>query len=463
MGTNENLSDKAILVLGYALTGKSVAEFLVKQNANVTINDRGDLSQDPSVTLLLEESVKVVDGGHPLDLLDNHFDMIIKNPGIPYSIPFLQKAIEKNIPIYTDVELASWFSKGSIIGITGSNGKTTTTSLLRELLTHREKGLAYLAGNIGVPTLDVIEKATEEDDIVMELSSFQLAGTKHFHSDIAVITNIYEAHLDYHHTRKEYAAAKLKILANQTAEDMVVYRYDNAELHQWVEGFSGQLVPFSIENTDEFVRNNGAYIEGDWIYFKEEQIIPLSDIQIPGSHNVENVLAAISVAKLKEISNEDISKTVREYKGMRHRIQPIVKVSERSFYNDSKATNTTATITALNSFKQPIRYIGGGLDRGNEFDDLIPYLENVAGAYLYGETKEKMAKAFRAAGTNSIEVFDDLIQATTKAYRDARQGEVVLLSPSCASWDQYKNFEIRGDVYIDTIDKLLVEEPYTNE
>lgn len=463
MGTNENLSDKEILVLGYAKTGKSVAEFLVKQQANVTINDRGDLSQDPSVTLLLEEGVQIVDGGHPLELLDKHFDMIIKNPGIPYTIPFLQKAIEKNIPIYTDVELASRFNKAQIIGITGSNGKTTTTSLLRELLTQRAKGNAYLAGNIGIPTLDVIEQATEDDDIVMELSSFQLAGTEQFHSEIAVITNIYEAHLDYHQTREEYAKAKLKILANQTQDDYVVYRYDNAELHQWVEEFKGQLVPFSIETIDEFVRENGAYVEGEWIYFKEEQIIPLSDIQIPGSHNVENVLAAVAVAKLKGISNQEISDIVKEYKGMRHRIQPVANVSGRSFYNDSKATNITATITALNSFKQPIRFIGGGLDRGNEFDELIPYLKNVSGAYLYGETKDKMAKAFKAAGVNTIEIFDDLIEATSKAYREARQGEVVLLSPSCASWDQYQNFEIRGDVYIDTIEQLLLEEPYTDE
>lgn len=148
---------------------------------------------------------------------------------------------------------------------------------------------------------------------------------------------------------------------------------------------------------------------------------------------------------------------------MRHRIQPVANVSGRSFYNDSKATNITATITALNSFKQPIRFIGGGLDRGNEFDELIPYLKNVSGAYLYGETKDKMAKAFKAAGVNTIEIFDDLIEATSKAYREARQGEVVLLSPSCASWDQYQNFEIRGDVYIDTIEQLLLEEPYTDE
>lgn len=463
METNKYLSDKDILVLGYALTGKSVAEFLVKHNANVTINDRGDLSQDPSVTLLLEEGVRIIDGGHPLELLDESFDMIIKNPGIPYTIPFLQKAIEKGIPIYTDVELASMFSEAPIIGITGSNGKTTTTSLVRELLAHRKQGEAYLAGNIGVPTLNVVEKAEANDDIIMELSSFQLAGTERFHPTIAVITNIYEAHLDYHQTREDYVASKLKLLANQTSQNYVVYRYDDGELYHWVKEFAGIAVPFSVDIINEYVQENGAYVDGDAIYYRGERIIPLLDIQIPGRHNIENVLAAVAVAKLKGIANADISNTVRNYHGMPHRIQPIANVSGRSFFNDSKATNQTATITALNSFEQPIRYIGGGLDRGNEFDELVPFLGNVVGAYLYGETKHKMAKAFEQAQTSSVQVFDKLEQATRQAYKDARQGEVVLLSPSCASWDQFKNFEIRGEVFTGIIENLIEEEPYTNE
>lgn len=460
MLSNVNLSSKSILVLGYAMTGKSVAEFLLKQQANIIINDRGDLSEDPSVALLMDKGVRVVDGGHPLYLLDEEIDMIIKNPGIPYSIPFLQKAVSLNIPIYTDVELAYMFCEAEIIGITGSNGKTTTTSLIQKILSHRQNGLARLAGNIGVPTLQVISEATREDDVIMELSSFQLAGTETFRPTIAVITNIFEAHLDYHHTRDHYVESKLKLVANQSAEDYVVYRYDQGELHNWIKNYRGKLVPFSIEYDNEFLKEHGAYVDGHMIMFKGEAVLPLESIQIPGEHNIENVLAAVAVGKLKGVSNEDIEGTVSAYQGMRHRIQPVIQFEGRKFFNDSKATNTVATITALKSFDQAIRYIGGGLDRGNEFDDLLPYVNDVAAAYLYGESKEKMAKVFKVAGIEKVLLFDNLIQATTQAYRDAIAGEVVLFSPACASWDQFKNFEIRGDLFIETIEGLIHHEPY---
>lgn len=460
MLSSVNLSSKTILVLGYAMTGKSVADFLLKQDANIIINDRGDLSEDPSVALLKEKGVKVVDGSHPLELLDESIDMIIKNPGIPYSIPFLERAVELNIPIYTDVELASLFSEVAIIGITGSNGKTTTTSLVQKLLSNRSKGQSRLAGNIGVPTLEVVSEATKDDDIIMELSSFQLAGTSQFHPAIAVITNIFEAHLDYHKTREHYVQSKLKLLANQTSSDYVVYRYDQAELHNLVGNYKATLVPFSLDSVDEFVKENGAYLEDNLIKFKGETVITVEDIQIPGDHNIENVLAAVSVAKLKGVSNQAIQETIRAYQGMRHRIQPVLQSYGRKFFNDSKATNMTATITALKSFNQPIRYIGGGLDRGNDFDDLLPYLTNIEAAYLYGETKDKMAKVFRQANVEKVIEFDNLIDATTQAYRDAQEGEVVLLSPACASWDQFKNFELRGDLYIETIEQLVHNEPY---
>lgn len=456
-----NFSNQTILVLGYAMTGKSVAEFLLNQQANIIINDRGDLSQDPSVALLIDKGVRVVDGGHPLELLDESIDMIIKNPGIPYSIPFLQAALERNIPIYTDVEIASYFCEAPIIGITGSNGKTTTTSLVQQLLANRTEGEARLAGNIGVPTLEVVAMANKEDDVIMELSSFQLAGTEKFHPSIAVITNIFEAHLDYHKTREHYAESKLKLLANQTSKDYVVYRYDQGELHNWVQDFDGILVPFALELNNEFVQENGAYVENGVIKFKGESILDLEAIQIPGEHNIENVLAAVAVAKLKGISNSDIEKTIRAFQGMRHRIQPVLQSAGRKFFNDSKATNTVATITALKSFDQPIRYIGGGLDRGNEFDDLLPYIEQVSAAYLYGETKEKLAKVFNHTAKTKVFEFNNLMEASTKAYRDAIEGDVVLFSPACASWDQFKNFEIRGDLFIETIEQLAQNEPYS--
>lgn len=454
------LKGKNVLILGYALTGKSVAEYLFKHKANITINDRGDLSNDPSVQFLLKEGVKVVDGGHPLSLLDADVDFIVKNPGIPYSLAIVVKALELGIPIYSDVELAYWFSKSPFIGITGSNGKSTTTSLIYDLLQNKSRGNAYLAGNIGVPSLSVIQDSTIEDDIIIELSSFQLEGTQDFRPQIAVITNIYEAHLDYHLTREAYVNAKLKILRNQTEDDIIIFHYDKGELDSWVQRYPSLKIPFTAEQADDYVLNNGLYVQEEWIYFKGERILALKDIKIPGKHNIENVLAAVAVAKVKGIDNHSIRASVQTYYGMKHRIQPVTQMAGREFYNDSKATNSTATITALKSFKQPIQFIGGGLDRGVDFDDLIPHLKDVKAAYLYAETKDKMRKSFEKANIESIQLFDTLEEATKSAYLNAEAGDIVLLSPASASWDQFKSFEDRGDLFIDTINRLLKTHPY---
>lgn len=457
---NIEFNTHKVLIIGYAMTGKSVAEFLLEQGAHITINDRGDLSQDPSVNLLLAQGAKLVTGSHPVELLEDNFDYIVKNPGIPYTIPIIEKAMEMKLPIYTDVELASWISEAAIIGITGSNGKTTTTSLIHQFLSNRKEGQAYLAGNIGVPSLEVAQLAKAEDDMIIELSSFQLMGTEKLKPEIAVICNIYEAHLDYHGSRNAYVEAKLNLVTNLSANESIVYNYDQPELREWLEENPAVKVPFSVSEVDDFVRAKGAYLDADTLYFKGEAVALLEDIQIPGSHNVENVLAAIAVAKLKGVSNVAIKEALHRFNGVAHRIQPIGQSKERHFFNDSKATNMTATITALKSFETPIVYIGGGLDRGNEFDELIPYLSHVKAAFLYGETKHKMAKAFTAAGTPHIVINEELSEATQAAYQAAQKGDTVLLSPSCASWDQFKTFEVRGQLFVDVIRELIKTQPY---
>ncbi|WP_124057546.1 UDP-N-acetylmuramoyl-L-alanine--D-glutamate ligase [Vaginisenegalia massiliensis] len=462
MDNKLDLSGKNVLVLGYAMTGKSALEFLLAKGAKVTINDRGDLSSDPSVTSFLNRGVQVVDGGHPLSLLDQKFDFIVKNPGIPYHIPFLQAAIEKGIPIYTDVELAYWYCQATIIGITGSNGKTTTTSLIHRLLQAQPKGHAYLAGNIGIPVLNVVDEVQATDKLVMEMSSFQLMGTQNFKPHMAVICNIYSAHLDYHGSRDEYVKAKLRLIQNQTAEDFLVYNHALPELVSLVDQHPAIKIPFAIDLAPE-LQGQGAYVDGDAICFKAEKIANVSDIQLPGTHNIENVLAAVAIAKLNDVSNQDIVATLRAYNGMPHRNQNIAESCGRTFFNDSKATNIIASQTALSSFKnQPVVYIGGGLDRGNEFDELVPFLGQVKAAFLYGQTKEKMKKAMLAAGVQRIELVDQLPQACQLAYHYAQAGDVVLFSPACASWDQFKDFEERGDEFTRTIQTFIQEDPYQN-
>ena len=451
---NKNVFEhKRVLVIGLAKSGVAVAKLLLHQGAMVTVNDRIPLEENPDAKSLIEEGIRVLAGSHPVDLLEEHFDFVVKNPGIPYHNCMVEAAMKKGIPVYTEVEIAYQLLEGLIIGITGSNGKTTTTTLaslmLKESFPERE---VYAAGNIGIPLSQLAEQSTKEDIYVSELSSFQLMGIDQFKPKIACIVNIFSAHLDYHGTREEYIKAKLQLTKNQTEDDYLVYNADYPELITLIEGHTkATLVPFSRKTVLEF----GSCVEGDYICFNGEKVIPVSTIQVPGTQNVENVLAAVAISKLAGASNEGIKKAVQNFHGVKHRTQFVKEVNKRRFYNDSKATNIIATQTALRSFtNQSVVLIAGGLDRGNGFDELVPDLKAVSGIVLYGETKEKLQEAAKVAGVPVIEVVNTLEEATKKAYAISKEGDIVLLSPACASWDQFKNFEIRGDEFIQVVENL---------
>ena len=444
---------KRVLVIGLAKSGVAVAKLLLHQGAMVTVNDRIPLEENPDAKSLIEEGIRVLAGSHPVDLLEEHFDFVVKNPGIPYHNCMVEAAIKKGIPVYTEVEIAYQLLEGLLIGITGSNGKTTTTTLaslmLKESFPERE---VYAAGNIGIPLSQLAEQSTKEDIYVSELSSFQLMGIDQFKPKFACIVNIFSAHLDYHGTREEYIEAKLQLTKNQTEDDYLVYNADYPELITLIEGHTkATLVPFSRKTVLEF----GACVEGDYICFNGEKVIPVSTIQVPGTQNVENVLAAVAISKLAGASNEGIQKAVQNFRGVKHRTQFIKEVNKRRFYNDSKATNIIATQTALRSFtNQSVVLIAGGLDRGNGFDELVPDLKAVSGIVLYGETKEKLQEAAKVAGVPVIEIVNTLEEATKKAYAISKEDDIILLSPACASWDQFKSFEIRGDEFIQVVENL---------
>ena len=444
---------KRVLVIGLAKSGVAVAKLLLHQGAIVTVNDRIPLEENPDAKSLIEEGIRVLAGSHPVDLLEEHFDFVVKNPGIPYHNCMVEAAIKKGIPVYTEVEIAYHLLEGLIIGITGSNGKTTTTTLaslmLKESFPERQ---VYAAGNIGIPLSQLAEQSTKEDIYVSELSSFQLMGIDQFKPKIACIVNIFSAHLDYHGTREEYIKAKLQLTKNQTEEDYLVYNADYPELMSLIEGNTqATLVPFSRKNILEF----GASVKDNYICFNGEKVIPVSTIQVPGTQNVENVLAAVAIAKLAGATNEGVKKAVQNFHGVKHRTQFVKEVNKRRFYNDSKATNIIATQTALRSFtNQSVILIAGGLDRGNGFDELVPDLTSVSGIVLYGETKEKLQEAAKVAGVPVIEVVNTLEEATKKAYEISKEEDIILLSPACASWDQFKNFEIRGDEFIRVVENL---------
>ncbi|KXT70355.1 UDP-N-acetylmuramoylalanine--D-glutamate ligase [Streptococcus cristatus] len=372
MKTISKFANRKVLVLGLAKSGESAARLLDKLGAIVTVNDGKPFEENPAAQSLLEEGIKVITGGHPLELLDEDFEWMVKNPGIPYNNPMVMRALEKKIPVITEVELAYLISDAPIIGITGSNGKTTTTTMIAEVLTAGgQNGL--LSGNIGFPASQVAQDAGETDTLVMELSSFQLMGIETFHPEIAVITNLMPTHLDYHGSFEEYVAAKWNIQKNMTASDYVVLNFNQDLAKELAKKTAAKVLPFSTKE-----KVDGAYLDGDVLTFRGEAIMKASELGVPGSHNVENALATIAVAKLRGIDNQVIKETLAHFGGVKHRLQYVGEIHQVKFYNDSKSTNILATQKALSGFdNSKVILIAGGLDRGNEFDELVPDIKGL--------------------------------------------------------------------------------------
>ncbi|MEH7333378.1 UDP-N-acetylmuramoyl-L-alanine--D-glutamate ligase [Neobacillus drentensis] len=445
----EKYRHKKILVLGLAKSGVTAAALLHKLGAFVTVNDKKPLSENPEAQGLLEQGIKVICGDHPVELLDEGFELIVKNPGIPYNNPMIEGAVNMGIPVITEVELAYEISEAPFIGITGTNGKTTTTTLVYEMLNEGSKK-PLIAGNIGTVASGVAEKATKDNTIVIELSSFQLMGIETFNPKIAIITNLYDAHLDYHGTKEEYKAAKANITKNQTELEYLIINADQDETFEIARQSKAKIIPFSTKKE----LAEGAFIRDGWIYFNDEKVMEMDQIALPGVHNLENILCAMSAAKLSGVENKAIQEVLRTFTGVRHRLQYVKEVDGRKFYNDSKATNILATIKALAAFETPIVLLAGGLDRGNEFDELKPYLNNVKALITFGQTAEKLERVGREAGIKVIKHVDNVAKAVPEAFDLSNSGDVILLSPACASWDQYKTFEVRGDIFIEAVHKL---------
>ena len=441
-------ANKKVLVLGLAKSGESAARLLDKLGAIVTVNDGKPFEENPAAQSLLEEGIKVITGGHPLELLDEDFEWMVKNPGIPYNNPMVMRALEKKIPVITEVEMAYLISDAPIIGITGSNGKTTTTTMIAEVLTAGgQNGL--LSGNIGFPASQVAQDAGETDTLVMELSSFQLMGIEAFHPEIAVITNLMPTHLDYHGSFEEYVAAKWNIQKNMTASDYVVLNFNQDLAKELAKKTAAKVLPFSTKE-----KVDGAYLDGDVLTFRGEAIMKASELGVPGSHNVENALATIAVAKLRGIDNQVIRETLAHFGGVKHRLQYVGEINQVKFYNDSKSTNILATQKALSGFdNSKVILIAGGLDRGNEFDELVPDIKGLKKMVILGESSARVKRAADQAEVSYLDA-SDIRDATRKAFSVAEPGDVVLLSPANASWDMYKNFEVRGDEFLAVFKEL---------
>lgn len=444
-----NFKNKKVLVLGLAKSGESAARVLKALGAIVTVNDGKPFDENPAAQSLLAEGIKVITGEHPLGLLEEAFEVMVKNPGIPYDNPMVVRALALGIPVITEVELAYLISESPIVGITGTNGKTTTTTMIAEIL-NADGQVAKLSGNIGFPASDVAASSSSDERLIMELSSFQLMGIETFRPHIAVITNVFSAHLDYHGSQVNYEAAKWRIQENMTADDYLVLNFNQEKLRHKAGQTLAKIVPFSTSDETK----NGAYVADGQIYFKDERIMSVADLSLPGEHNLENALAAICVAKLSNVSTEAIGSILTTFSGVKHRLQYLGQKSTIKFYNDSKATNILATQKALSGFdNQKLWLLAGGLDRGNGFEALSSDVAGLKGMVVFGETAPKLREL---AEQLNIPVFESETVATAAqlAYEQAIPGETILLSPANASWDQYKTFEQRGDLFIDAFSKL---------
>lgn len=457
MERKKSYENKKVLVLGLAKSGFMAAQLLHKLGAEITVNDAQDLTNNPDALTLMDLGISVISGGHPDDLLDADFDLIVKNPGIPYSNSILIQAKARSIPIVTEVEVATSVMEAPIIGLTGTNGKTTTTSMIQSFLSiERDKGRALALGNIGVPASQMALEVTAADDVILELSSFQLMGTPTIQPKIAVVLNLSSAHLDYHGSQEAYEDAKMNLIRQQGPEDFVIYNKDQKHLEELVlSNTKAQLLPFSRK---EYLKE-GISVKDESIYFKDEKVAEVSEIFLHGLHNLENFLAAIGVAKLKGVSNETIHTVLQNFKGVKHRTQFLTEYAGRIFYNDSKATNIEATQNALAGFKQPVVLLAGGLDRGINYDALIPsFSEHVKAVVAFGETASLIKKTAEKAEVSIIQVVENVEEAVPVAYQLSEPDDVILLSPASASWDQYPSFEIRGDRFIEAVEELIEQE-----
>jgi UDP-N-acetylmuramoylalanine--D-glutamate ligase len=448
------LKKKRVLVVGLGKSGLAAALFLKERGAQVTVSDtRSATALAKDIPALLEAGIMVESGGHGL-LTFRRQDLIVVSPGVPMDTPEVKQALAYGQTVIGELELASRFLRGHVVAITGSNGKTTTTTLVGRIF--EDAGLPTLVGgNIGLPVIELIGESKAETWSVLEASSFQLETVVEFKPRIAVVLNITPDHLDRHHSFEAYAAAKTKITGMQDAEDFLVLNAEDKATQMVAAKTKAQIFWFSGVRQIK----QGAFVHGESIFFKAsetakpEPILPVAEIPLKGSHNVENVLAAVCAARLAGISAESIRASVAAFHAVEHRLELVATIHGVEFYNDSKATNVDATMKAVASFTGGIHLILGGKDKDSDYTLLAPLLrERVKEVYTIGSAAEKIEREL--AGVVPIVSAKTLDVAVAKAAAAAMVGDVVLLAPACSSFDQFENYEHRGRVFRELLMKL---------
>ncbi len=446
------LNGKRVLVVGLARTGVATALFCAARGAHVTATDtRPENELCEAVKKLRAAGVTCELHAHTNELFLAQ-DLIVPSPGVPSDLPHLVAARKNGVTIWSEIELASRFLSGRLIGITGANGKTTTTSLIEHIL--RSAGFStILAGNIGTPLITAVEASRDDTIAVAELSSFQLELTETFRPNIAVFLNLTPDHLDRHHTMEAYGRAKARIFANQTERDIAILNADDAGTTPYAPA-RPQVYWFSRKQRV----GQGAFVSDGHIVVRvdgeDQGILRVSDIPLVGAHNWENILAAVLTTKLAGVDVEKIATAVKSFAGVEHRLEFVAEISGVRYYNDSKATNVDATQKALEAFPGRVIVILGGKDKDSDYTTLRKELsERAILALLIGSAAEKIAD--QIAGSVRVDCVETLDRALEHAEREARPGDVVLLAPACASFDQFENYEHRGRVFKELVHKFV--------
>lgn len=441
-----------ILILGMARSGYAAAKYLIKRGNTVILNDsKEEVKQDQEqIKELRKLGVSLIFGSHPDDLLDDSFQYLIKNPGIAIDHKYVLKAKELGIEIINEVEMAYRLLPDDVtlIGITGTNGKTTTTTLTYKILFEAYKERVHLAGNIGYPLCSILDDIKKDDIIVMEVSCQQSENFIKFKPNIALITNYSPAHIDFLKTYENYKYVKSKMFRNQSSDDIAILNFDNKDVIEEMKTISSNVKYFSSKR-----EINGCYLEDNSIYYYGDKVLDINNIKLPGIHNIENCMGAIMISKEFDVSNEVINKVIGEFSGVEHRLEYINTVNGVRYYNDTEATNIKCTQIALSSFDKPTIIILGGLERGQVFDDLIPYMNNVKAIIGIGQCRNRVLE-FGTKLKKDTYIYEHLKDSFLKIKDIAVDGDVVVLSPASASWDQYKECEVRGKEFKDLVKGL---------
>ena len=446
-----DFKDKKVLICGMARSGIAAAEFLKRKGADVILQDVKEYDKLPEAPELEKKGIKIYAGANPDDIIED-MELVVISPGVPrYDLACFKKAEDKNIPIISEVELASWYVPCPIAAITGTNGKTTTTMLTGEILKKKYPHTATV-GNIGLPIIHEVERLTKDDYISAEISSFQMESSYTFKPHICVVTNITPDHLNRHKTMECYVEMKEKVFAKQTPEDYTILNKNDDYCRKMAEKTKGRVLFFS--STEKL--HEGIYLDGEDIILKWdgicEKVINVNDLKILGVHNYENVMAASAVGYLAGVSLEDIRQALKEFNGVEHRIEYVGTFHDVDYYNDSKGTNPEASVRAVLAMKKPIILIGGGMDKGSDFDMWVKEFDGrVKKLVLIGETADKIKECALKYGFTNMEKEPDFKSAVMNCIKSAEKGDCVLLSPACASWDMFKDFEQRGEIFKDIV------------